>query len=36
MKVLLDLNVVLDVILNRQNGQLKKRATADELQEAIA
>ena len=33
MKVLLDLNVVLDVILNRQNGQLKKRATAGELQE---
>jgi|GEM_PF-4376109 len=36
MKVLLDLNVVLDVILNRKNGQLKKRATADELQEATA
>ena len=36
MKVLLDLNVVLDVILNRQNGQLKKRVTAEELQGATA
>jgi len=33
MKVLLDLNVVLDVILNRKNGQLKKRATADQQHE---
>ena len=33
MKVLLDLNVVLDVILNRKNGQLKKSATAEALQE---
>ena len=36
MKVLLDLNVVLDVILNREHGQLKKRATAEEQQEVMA
>ncbi len=35
MKVLLDLNVALDVILNRETGQLRKQATADELQQAI-
>jgi len=36
MKVLLDLNVVLDVILNRENGRLKKLATAEEQQEVMA
>ncbi len=36
MKVLLDLNVPLDVTLNRETGQLRKQATAEEQQEVMA